>query len=55
MEKAIVETCSIVLDMQVHEDEEPAKKVGKLALVIKDSKDIMAKLKFEHEVQISEL
>ena len=55
MERAIIETCSIVSDMKVCDNEAPAEKVMNLALVIKDSKNSITKLKFDYEVQILEL
>jgi len=39
--------------MKVYDDEAPIEKVMKLALAIKDSKNAIAKLKFDYEIQIS--
>lgn len=55
MEKAITKTCNNVMDVQVREDGASTEKVVNLTLTMKDSKDTMAKFKFEYEVHISEL
>ena len=55
MEKALPETYNIFLEVKVHEDEAPVEKVVKLALMIKDSNNVVAKLKFDYEVKILEL
>lgn len=50
LEKSIADTCSTVLDVEVHEEEKQAEKVAKLALVIKESMNKLAKMKIEYEV-----
>lgn len=55
LEKSIEDNCNKVSDAKVGEVEPPTQKVTKLALAIKESKNTLAKIKFEYGVQISEL
>lgn len=38
------------MDVKVHEEESPAENVLKLTLAIKESKKMIAKMKFDYEV-----
>lgn len=52
MEKSIRESCNVIPDVKVVEEEPPPEKVMKLTLAIKESKNTLETIKFEYEVKI---